>query len=125
MPMATAKVELYHGLPSTCSKKVRLVLYEKGIPFKSHLMDLRKFEQHAPDYLKLNPDGVVPTLVHDGDFAMAPFIDRTRDLRPAFLDRVDYPRLDDWYERLRERPAFAKAIDLVRDRTRAKRHKKL
>ena len=64
--MTTAKIELYHGLPSTCSKKVRLVLYEKGLPFKSHLMDLRKFEQHAPDYLKLNPGGVVPTLVHDG-----------------------------------------------------------
>jgi glutathione S-transferase len=59
-------LELYHGLPSTCSKKVRLVLYEKGLPFRSHLMDLRKFEQHRPDYLKLNPNGVVPTLVHDG-----------------------------------------------------------
>lgn len=64
--MTTTGLELYHGLPSTCSKKVRLVLYEKQLPFKSHLMDLRKFEQHAPDYLKLNPNGVVPTLVHDG-----------------------------------------------------------
>ncbi|HEX5281627.1 MAG TPA: glutathione S-transferase family protein [Micropepsaceae bacterium] len=64
--MTMTGLELYHGLPSTCSKKVRLVLYEKQLPFKSHLMDLRKFEQHAPDYLKLNPNGVVPTLVHDG-----------------------------------------------------------
>lgn len=64
--MTTTGLELYHGLPSTCSKKVRLVLYEKQLPFKSHLMDLRKFEQHAPNYLKLNPNGVVPTLVHDG-----------------------------------------------------------
>lgn len=64
--MTATGLELYHGLPSTCSKKVRLVLYEKQLPFKSHLMDLRKFEQHAPDYLKLNPNGVVPTLVHDG-----------------------------------------------------------
>lgn len=64
--MTTKGLELYHGLPSTCSKKVRLVLYEKQLPFKSHLMDLRKFEQHAPDYLKLNPNGVVPTLIHDG-----------------------------------------------------------
>ncbi len=64
--MTMTSLELYHGLPSTCSKKVRLVLYEKQLPFKSHLMDLRKFEQHAPDYLKLNPNGVVPTLVHDG-----------------------------------------------------------
>jgi glutathione S-transferase len=64
--MAETKIELYHGLASTCSKKVRLCLYEKALPFKSHLLDLQKFEQHHPDYLKLNPDGVVPTLVNDG-----------------------------------------------------------
>lgn len=55
---------LYHGMASTCSKKVRLALYEKGIAFQSRLLDLQKFEQHAPDYLALNPNGVVPTLVH-------------------------------------------------------------
>ncbi len=57
---------LYHGMASTCSKKVRLALYEKSIPFESHLLDLQKFEQHAPDYLALNPNGVVPTLVDGG-----------------------------------------------------------
>jgi glutathione S-transferase len=59
-------LELYHGLASTCSKKVRMCLYEKGLEFKSHLLNLQKFEQHDPTYLKLNPNGVVPTLVHDG-----------------------------------------------------------
>jgi len=57
---------LYHGLASTCSKKVRLALFEKGLSFESRLLDLQKFEQHAPDYLALNPNGVVPTLVHRG-----------------------------------------------------------
>jgi glutathione S-transferase len=57
---------LYHGLASTCSKKVRLCLYEKALPFESRLLDLQKFEQHRPEYLALNPKGVVPTLVHDG-----------------------------------------------------------
>lgn len=56
---------LYHGLASTCSKKVRLCLYEKEIPFRSRLLDLQKFEQHDPSYLALNPNGVVPTLVHN------------------------------------------------------------
>ena len=59
-------VILYHGRASTCSKKVRLSLYEKGVPFESRLLDLQKFEQHQPDYLLINPKGVVPTLVHDG-----------------------------------------------------------
>jgi glutathione S-transferase len=57
---------LYHGLASTCSKKVRLCLAEKGLEYESRLLNLQKFEQHDPDYLKLNPKGVVPTLVHDG-----------------------------------------------------------
>ena len=57
---------LYHGLASTCSKKVRMCLAEKGLDWESHLVNLQKFEQHDPEYLKLNPNGVVPTLVHDG-----------------------------------------------------------
>ncbi len=59
-------ITLYHGLASTCSKKVRLALYEKGLEFESRLVNLQAFEQHDPAYLKLNPNGVVPTLVHDG-----------------------------------------------------------
>ena len=62
-----AAVKLYHGLASTCSKKVRLSLYEKGVPFESRLLDLQKFEQHRPEYLAINPKGVVPTLVHEGN----------------------------------------------------------
>lgn len=64
--VSTDSFELYHGLASTCSKKVRMCLMEKGTPFKSHLLDLQKFEQHQPQYLALNPNGVVPTLVHNG-----------------------------------------------------------
>jgi glutathione S-transferase len=57
---------LYHGLASTCSKKARLALFEKGVAFESRLLNLQAFEQHSPEYLRLNPNGVVPTLVHDG-----------------------------------------------------------
>jgi glutathione S-transferase len=238
-------LELYHGLASTCSKKVRLCLYEKSLPFVSHLLDLQKFEQHRPEYLKLNPKGVVPTLVHDGrpvvessaiveylddvfpevplrpadargraavrhwlifsdeiaydavyiptwillsagamrgltqaaresalariptserrkrwaqvtstgfdhaevgaayakmgacldacetalrdapwlagdhyslaDIAVVPFIDRIRNLKPEFLAPPLYPRLNEWYSRMRHRPAFAKAFDFKDD----------
>ena len=59
-------LELYHYAISTCSQKVRLVLAEKGLEFESHTVDLLGGEQHAPDYVKLNPNHVVPTLVHDG-----------------------------------------------------------
>jgi glutathione S-transferase len=44
------RLVLYYGLASTCSKKVRLALFEKNIPFESRLLDLQKFEQRAPEY---------------------------------------------------------------------------
>jgi len=58
---------LYHSAYSTCSQKVRLVLAEKGIAFTSHEISFGSEEQLSPEYLQLNPNGVVPTLVHDGE----------------------------------------------------------
>lgn len=57
---------LYHYPFSTCSQKVRLVLAEKELDFVSHEVDLLSGAQHHPDYVKLNPNHVVPTLVDDG-----------------------------------------------------------
>ena len=44
---------LYHGLASTCSKKVRIVLLEKGLPFVSRLLNLQNFEQTDPRYVAM------------------------------------------------------------------------
>lgn len=57
---------LYHFNNSVCSEKVRMVLFEKGIEWQGREVDLFKGEQFDPDYLKLNPKGVVPTLVDEG-----------------------------------------------------------
>ena len=59
-------MELYHNNMSTCAQKVRLVLREKGIDATLHHLDLRAGEQNTPAYLKLNPKGVVPTLIDRG-----------------------------------------------------------
>ena len=59
-------LELYHNAASTCSQKVRLVLAHKNLEFESHEIDLFGGGQHDPDYVKLNPNHVVPTLVRDG-----------------------------------------------------------
>lgn len=56
---------LYNFPQSTCSQKVRLVLWEKGLPFEDHIVDHKNREHLQPPYLALNPNGVVPTLVHD------------------------------------------------------------
>src|SRR6202012_5258228 len=56
---------LYQGSTSVCSVKVRLALEEKGLPFEGEVLDLQRGDQHRPGYAKLNPNEVVPTLVHD------------------------------------------------------------
>ena len=58
--------KLYHGTDSTCSRRVRITLAEKSLEWESAHIDLAKRENLDPEYLKLNPNGVVPTLVHDG-----------------------------------------------------------
>ena len=58
-------LELYHNINSVCAQKVRIALHEKGQQANEHLLALRG-DQNDPAYLKLNPSGVIPTLVHDG-----------------------------------------------------------
>jgi glutathione S-transferase len=56
---------LYHNPISTCSQKVRLALAEKRLSFESHVIHFERQEHLSDWYLRLNPNGVVPTLVHD------------------------------------------------------------
>lgn len=59
-------LKLYHNDMSVCAAKVRTVLHEKGLSWEGVHMDLRAGDTQKPEYLKLNPSAVVPTLVHDG-----------------------------------------------------------
>src|SRR6202042_433397 len=59
-------LELYHNINSVCAQKVRIALEEKGQEVTEHLLTLQG-DQNDPAYMKLNPNGVVPTLVHDGN----------------------------------------------------------
>ena len=58
-------LEHYHNVNSVCAQKVRIALAEKQLEVTEHLLTLRG-DQHDPAYRKLNPNGVVPTLLHDG-----------------------------------------------------------
>jgi glutathione S-transferase len=80
-------LELYSAAQSTCSQKVRLTLAEKRLDFVEHKMKLFQNDQLKPEYLKLNPNGVVPTLVEDG----APIIDSSVIME--YLDEV-YPEIE-------------------------------
>lgn len=60
-------LKLYNFPQSTCSQKVRFVLWEKGLEFVDRPVDSTKREHLSDWYLKLNPHGVVPTLIHNDD----------------------------------------------------------
>jgi glutathione S-transferase len=101
-------IALYHFPFSTCSQKVRLVLAEKGLEFTSREVNLIAGEQHDPEYVKLNPKHVVPTLVHDGHVLVESSLiikyldDAFPDppLRPA--DALGRYAVDRWIKRVDE-----------------------
>ena len=59
-------LELYTHSMSPCAQKVRIALSEKNLDWQKHHVNLQEKENLNPEYLALNPLGVVPTLVHDG-----------------------------------------------------------
>jgi glutathione S-transferase len=59
-------LELYNFSQSTCSLKVRICLEEKGLIWVDRRLVSKNHDHLSDWYLKLNPNGVVPTLLHDG-----------------------------------------------------------
>jgi glutathione S-transferase len=107
-------LELYHAEPMANSLKALLGLHEKGVAFTSRFVNLHNFEQHEPAFVRVNPNGQVPVLVHDGKVVtestcINEYVDEVFDgpaLRPAdpygrarmrfwtkFVDEYFYPPL--------------------------------
>jgi len=85
------KLELFYSPTSPYSRKVRVMLLEKGVPFG--LIDIRKGERHAKE---ANPLGKVPTLLVDGtplfdSVVLTSFIEETFET-PALLPRTPFER---------------------------------
>ena len=112
------KIEMYQAPQSTCSQKVRITLAEKGLPkmnrdWIEHDVDLGKFEQLEPDYLKINPNGVVPTFVHDGTILIesSAILEYLEEIipQPALApgDAVGRARMRAWMRYIDEVPTVA------------------
>lgn len=56
---------LYYA-PGAASMVIHWLLLDAGLEFEARRVDLQAAEHKQPEYLALNPRGVVPTLVHDG-----------------------------------------------------------
>src|ERR1700716_1770454 len=52
--------------PGSSSFAIHIALHEIGVPFEAKPMSFKRDDLRAPDYLKLNPEGKVPTLIVDG-----------------------------------------------------------
>lgn len=59
-------LHLYHSGVSNCSMRVRITLEEKGLPWTSHHLNILNKEHITAEYFGINPNGLVPSFVHDG-----------------------------------------------------------
>jgi glutathione S-transferase len=105
---------LYNAAHSTCSQKVRICLAEKNLAFEDIRLDLGKAKDHLkPEYLKINPNGVVPTLVDDGNIivdssVICEYLDeRFPQIRLTPDDLVQRARMRAWMRFLEEVPTAA------------------
>lgn len=60
-------LNLIHFSGSSCSQKTRIFLNLKGLDWVSHHVDLSSGENHSDWFLGINPRGLVPILVDDGE----------------------------------------------------------
>lgn len=56
----------YYYAPGSSSMAPHIALHETGASFEPRLISFAKAEQKTPEYLAINPEGKVPTLVIDG-----------------------------------------------------------
>ena len=106
-------LELYHNIISTCSQKVRLCFAEKGLTYVDRHIEFSERGHLSPEYLKLNSNGVVPTLVHDGNpvidsSVILEYLDEAfpeTSLTPANL--VERARMRAWLRYFEEVPTVA------------------
>ncbi|KQQ84360.1 glutathione S-transferase [Xanthomonas sp. Leaf131] len=92
---------LYYS-PSTAALVVHWLLIELDVPHALHPLDFDRAEQKSPDYLALNPAGVVPTLVLEGQVLTeaAAIVLHLADLYPqsGLAPPVGTPARADYYK---------------------------
>ena len=87
-------LHLWHGGLSNCSQRCRITLSELGLDYESTIVNLQAAEHATEEFHQINPNGVVPVLVHDGTVItnsvdIIAYLDETfgdGSLRPAHLE---------------------------------------
>jgi glutathione S-transferase len=96
---------LYHLPLSPYARKVRLVLAEKRLPFE---LRVEKVWERRPEYLEMNPAGMVPTLIEDNGLVIPDSAVICEYLDEAYPDsslmgrnlaeRIEVRRLTAWFD---------------------------
>ena len=103
------KLKLYHARWSLCSQMVRVALAEKGLSYESKLIKLcdqyPEAENLSPEYLAINPKGIVPSLDLNGEIVLEStnIIKRINSLSGdidinLWPEDVDQEKLNAWVE---------------------------
>lgn len=116
-------LELYHHDASTCSQKVRICLAEKGVDWENRQVDLGAGENLTPEYLAINPNGVVPAFVHDGtpiieSTVMCEYVDEVWPDQGASLTPADPKKRAEmraWLRYIDEVPSMAVRVPTFQD----------
>lgn len=100
-------LQLYHNDMSVCAAKVRMVLAEKRLEWNGIHLNLRAGDTQKPEYLELNPNAVVPTLVHDGTViiestVICEYLDDAFPEPPLKGDSIERARMRLWTKQLDE-----------------------
>jgi GST-like protein len=61
----TKMLKLYYH-PTPNATKVAVLLEELDLPYEVRTVDIMTGEQHAPEFLKVNPNAKVPAIIDDG-----------------------------------------------------------
>jgi glutathione S-transferase len=64
----------FYMAPGSCSTGIHILLEEIGLVFEAYIVNLPKGEHLTPEYLAINPNGTIPTLVRDDGIALTDFV---------------------------------------------------
>lgn len=82
----------FYMTPGSCSTGIHILLEEIGLVFEAYIVNLVKGDHLKPEYLAINPNGVVPTLVRDDGVALTDFVAIATWLADAYPRRRLLPQ---------------------------------
>lgn len=82
----------FYMTPGSCSTGIHILLEEAGLVFEAYVVNLVRGDHLKPEYLAINPNGTIPTLVRDDGVALTDFVSIATWLAEAYPRRRLLPQ---------------------------------